>query len=87
MLASEAFNPDVSPQPDHLPLITAAGVLLLEANHITQLYLHNHLRPERTKEFPLGGMWKELYPLNNNPSPLNREGNNWVFDFNTTCHL
>ena len=42
MLAFEAFNPDISPEPDYLPLIATTGVLLLEANHITQLYLHNH---------------------------------------------
>ena len=41
-LAFEALNPDVSSQPDHFPLIAAAGVLLLEADHITQFYLHNH---------------------------------------------
>ena len=38
----KAFNPNVSTEPDYLPLIAAAGVLLLETNHITQLYLHNH---------------------------------------------
>ena len=42
MLAFKAPNPNISTEPDDLPLITAAGVLLLEANHITQLYLHNH---------------------------------------------
>ena len=42
MLALEAFNTNIRPHPDHLPLITATGVLLLEANYITQLYLHNH---------------------------------------------
>jgi hypothetical protein len=36
-LALEAFNPDISPQSDHLPLIAAAGVLLLEADDIAQL--------------------------------------------------
>jgi len=41
-LAFEALNPDVSSQPDYLPLIAAAGVLLLEADYITQFYLHNH---------------------------------------------
>jgi len=41
-LAFKAFNPDISPQPHYLPLIAAAGVLLLQANHITQFYLHSH---------------------------------------------
>jgi hypothetical protein len=41
-LAFKAFNPDINPQPDHLPIKTAAGVLLLKANRIAQLYLHNH---------------------------------------------
>jgi len=38
----KAFNPYISTEPDYLPLIAAAGVLLLEANHIAQPYLHNH---------------------------------------------
>ncbi len=42
MLAFKAFNTYISAEPHYLPLIAAAGVLLLEANHITQLYLHNH---------------------------------------------
>ena len=41
-LAFKAFNPNISAQPYYLPLIATTGVLLLEANHITQLYLHNH---------------------------------------------
>ena len=41
----KALNPNVSTEPNYLPLIVAAGVLLLEANHITQLYLHNHSFP------------------------------------------
>jgi len=41
-LAFKAFNADISPQPYHLPLIAATGVLLLETDHIAQLYLHNH---------------------------------------------
>jgi len=45
VLAFEAFNPNISPQPDYPPLITATGMLFLEANDITQLYLHNHSRP------------------------------------------
>ncbi len=42
MLAVEAFNPDISADSDYLPLVAATGVLFLEANHVTQLYLHNH---------------------------------------------
>ncbi len=42
MLALKASNPDIRPQPEYLPLIATAGVLLLEANYITQFYLHNH---------------------------------------------
>ncbi len=42
MLAFEAFNPDISADSDYLPLVAATGVLLLEANHITLVYLHNH---------------------------------------------
>ncbi len=38
----KALNPNVSTEPNYLPLIVAAGVLLLEANYITQFYLHNH---------------------------------------------
>ena len=41
-LAFKAFNADISPQPYHLPLIATTRVLLLETNHIAQLYLHNH---------------------------------------------
>jgi hypothetical protein len=36
-LALEALKTDISPQPDHLPLIAAAGVLLLEADPVAQL--------------------------------------------------
>ncbi len=38
----KALNPNVSAESDYLPLIAAAGVFLLEANHVTQPYLHNH---------------------------------------------
>jgi len=38
----KALNLNVSAEPDYLPFIAAAGVLLFEANHITQLYPHNH---------------------------------------------
>ena len=41
-LALKTSNSYSSPNPDHLPLITSTGVLLPEANHVTQLYLHNH---------------------------------------------
>ncbi len=39
MLTFETFNTYVSAKPDYLPFIAAAGMLLLEANHITKLYL------------------------------------------------
>ena len=42
VLAFEAFNTYISAQPDHLPLIAAAGVFLLEADDITERYSHNH---------------------------------------------
>ena len=38
-LTFETFNADTSVELDYLPFIAAAGVLLLEANHITQLDL------------------------------------------------
>ena len=41
-LAFEALNADISAEPDYLPLIATAGVFLLEAHHITQLYCHDH---------------------------------------------
>ncbi len=31
----KAFNAYISAEPDYLPLVAAAGVFLLEANHIT----------------------------------------------------
>ena len=34
-LALKALNPDVSTESDYLPLIATAGMLLLEANHIS----------------------------------------------------
>ena len=43
VLTFKALNPDVSAEPDYLPLIAATGVLLLEANDITQLYFHHRL--------------------------------------------
>lgn len=33
-------DPDVSPDPDHLPLVAATGMLLLQPNNITNLNLH-----------------------------------------------
>ena len=42
MLALKAFDADVSAQPDYLPFVAPAGVLLLEADHIAELYFHNH---------------------------------------------
>lgn len=42
MLTFNAFDSYISAEPDYLPLIATTGVLLLEANHIAQLYLHNH---------------------------------------------
>jgi hypothetical protein len=44
VLALEASYADVSAHPYHLPLVTAAGVLFLEADHISQPDLHNHAR-------------------------------------------
>ncbi len=41
-LTLEAFDANVGAEPDYLPLIAAAGVLLLEANHVAQLYLGDH---------------------------------------------
>lgn len=42
MLAFQAFNPDVCPQPHYLPFVTAAGVFFLETDDIAQLYFRNH---------------------------------------------
>jgi len=39
VLAVKAFNPYISPQPDYLPLVAATGVLLFQADYITQLYI------------------------------------------------
>jgi hypothetical protein len=35
-----AFDPDVGPHSEHLPLVTATGMLLLQPNYITNPYLH-----------------------------------------------
>ena len=40
-MAFQAFYAYISPQPYHLPLVAAAGVLLLEPDHVTKLNLHN----------------------------------------------
>ena len=42
VLALKALNSYISTEPDYLPLIATTGVFLLEANYVTQLYLHNH---------------------------------------------
>ena len=42
VLTFETFNPNISAKPDYLPLVATARMFLLEANHITQLYLHNY---------------------------------------------
>ncbi len=48
--AGEAVDAYVRPQPGYLPLVAAAGVPLLEADNITQLYFHGFC--------PLGGrLW------------------------------
>ena len=47
MPAFKALNLNVSAETDYLPLIAAAGVFLLEADHITQLYLHNRFSPRK----------------------------------------
>ena len=38
-LTFKTFNTYISAKPDYLPFIAAAGMLLLEANHITELYI------------------------------------------------
>jgi len=42
VLATLAPDADVGSQSDYLPLVTAAGVLLLEADHVPQSYLGDH---------------------------------------------
>jgi len=41
-LATLAPDADICPEADNLPLKAAAGVLLLEADHVAQPYLGNH---------------------------------------------
>jgi len=43
VLATLADNTDISTKPDNLPFVTAAGVLFLEADNITQSYFCDHL--------------------------------------------
>jgi len=40
VLALKALYADISPQPDHLPFVTAAGMLFLEADDVSQLDFH-----------------------------------------------
>jgi hypothetical protein len=42
MPALEALHPDVGASSDYPPLVAAAGVFLLEADYVAQLYLHDH---------------------------------------------
>lgn len=42
-MAFEAFYANISPQPHHLPLVAAAGMSLLEPDHVTELNLHDHI--------------------------------------------
>ena len=41
-MALKAFYAYISSEPHHLPLIAAAGMLLLEPNYVTQLNLQDH---------------------------------------------
>jgi len=41
-MALKAFYAYISPEPNHLPLIAAAGMLLLEPNYVTQFNLQDH---------------------------------------------
>jgi hypothetical protein len=43
VLALEASDSYICPDPYHLPLVTPAGVAFLEADDVTQPYLHDHL--------------------------------------------
>ena len=53
-LASLAPDADVGPEPYHLPLVTATGMLLLEADHVSQSYLGNHwLSRSRARPVPV----------------------------------
>ena len=56
-LAFEALDTDISSQPHHLPLIAAAGMLLLEMDYIAQFYLHYHTGYHL-------GRWRLIWSLN-----------------------
>lgn len=47
MLTLEAFDADISPESIYLPLIAAAGMLLLETDHIAQPDIDTHLSGPR----------------------------------------
>jgi len=36
-----ALDPDVGPHSEHLPLVAATGMLLLQPNYVTNPYLHD----------------------------------------------
>lgn len=40
MMTLLALDPNISANPDNLPLVAATGVFLLQLNYITNLYLH-----------------------------------------------
>ncbi len=42
VLALPALNAYISAQPDHLPLIAATGVRLLQADYVSQPYIKYH---------------------------------------------
>ena len=42
MPAFYALHTNISPEPNHFPLVATAGVFLLQANHVAQSYFHNH---------------------------------------------
>ena len=42
-MALQADNTDISADPDHLPLITAAGVLFLQSDYITEINFQHKL--------------------------------------------
>ena len=39
----ETFNADIRPQPDDSPLIAAAGVRLLQAYYVIEVYFRDHV--------------------------------------------
>jgi hypothetical protein len=50
MTAFKAFNADIGPQPYHLPLVAAAGMNLLESDHVTELDFKYHIYIVITKQ-------------------------------------